>query len=377
MEDLKDMLGENADFYREQERKIAARLALLAKGRIRSKKIGGKVYYYLQYRKGRSVKTEYIGKDVPRELRESLAERDRLEKELPRVREGLRLFGSARGREIDLAEPLLAIFRGLTEQKLWDAGFEIIGSWCFLLYQKHLPMEKYPLRTEDLDFLVPRPFKGRAFDLGGFLEELGFSRHFNPDGSMFFTGNRMKIEFLSRERRNGTLPPRHIKEIGLTPQELRFLDILFIDPLVLKLGRGIRAKVPNPSAFLLHKLFIAERPERRNKREKDIRQGIYTGKYVLAEKSETARLSGLWGGLPVKWKARIRQSLTKAVDIVPLESGVIRRLQALLRIGQANPNENSRKHSPSSAALSATCSKTRGDLKQSIGQRIAGETDFR
>jgi hypothetical protein len=331
MEDLKDTLSENADFYREQERKIAARLALLPKGRIRSKKIGSEVYYYLQYRKGRSVKTDYIGKEVPRELRDNLAERDRLEKELPRVREGLRLLRSVRGGELDLADPLLAIFRGMTEQKLWDAGFEIIGSWCFLLYQKHLPMEKYPLKTEDLDILVPRPFKGRAFNLSGFLQRLGFSQHFNPDGSMFFTGNRMKVEFVSRERRNGTLPPRHIKEIALTPQELRFLDILFADPIILKLGRGIRAKVPSPSAFLLHKLFIAARPERRIKREKDIRQGIYTGKYVLTEKSETARLLGLWGGLRGKWKAQIRQSLAKAGDIVPLEQGVIRRLQVLLQ----------------------------------------------
>jgi hypothetical protein len=331
MEDLKDTLSENAEFYREQERKITAQLALLPKGRIRSKKIGGEVYCYLQYRKGRSVKTDYIGKEVPRELHDSLAERARLERELRRVREGLRLLRSVRGGELDLADPLLAIFRTLTEQKLWDAGFEIIGSWCFLLYQKHLPMEKYPLKTEDLDILVPRPFKGRAFNLSEFLQRLGFSQHFNPDGSMFFAGNRMKVEFVSRERKNGTLPPRHIKEIALTPQELRFLDILFADPIILKLGRGIRAKVPSPSAFLLHKLFIAARPERRNKKEKDIRQGIYTGKYVLGEKSETTRLSGLWGGLRGKWKAQIRRSLAKAEDIMPLEQGVIRRLQALLR----------------------------------------------
>jgi hypothetical protein len=99
----------------------------------------------------------------------------------------------------------------------------------------------------------------------------------------------------------------------------------------LKLGRGIRAKVPSPQAFLLHKFFIAARPERRNKREKDIRQGAYTGKYILSDKSEIARLSALWGGLPGKWKVRIKQSLTKAANIVPLEQGVIRRLQDLMR----------------------------------------------
>ena len=96
MEDLKDTLNENAAFYREQERKITARLALLPKGRIRSKTIGGAAYFYLQYRKGRSVKTDYIGRAVPTDLRDRLAERDRLGKELLAVREALRLLRSRR-----------------------------------------------------------------------------------------------------------------------------------------------------------------------------------------------------------------------------------------------------------------------------------------
>ncbi|MDH4270823.1 MAG: hypothetical protein OEW18_02470, partial [Candidatus Aminicenantes bacterium] len=145
MDDLKNTLDENAAFYREQEKKIMARLALLPKGRIRSRRIGNEAYYYLQYRQGRAVKSEYLGKSVPQELVRRLAERERLEKELPGVREALRLLRSARGEALDLTEPLTAIFRAMTRQRLWEAGFEIIGSWCFLLYQKHLPMERYPL----------------------------------------------------------------------------------------------------------------------------------------------------------------------------------------------------------------------------------------
>jgi hypothetical protein len=331
MEDLKNTLSENAAFYREQERKITARLAMLPKGRIRSKTIGGAAYFYLQYRKGRSVKTDYIGRAVPKELRDRLAERDRLEKELPPIREALRLLRSKRREDIDLTEPILAILRAMTRHQLWEAGFEIIGSWCFLLYQKYLPMERYPLKTEDLDILVPRPFKGQAFDLRGLMQRLGFSQHFNADGSMYFTGNRMKVEFITRERRDGTRPPRPIKEIAITPQELRHLDILMADPIVLRLGQGIRAKVPGPSAFLLHKLFLASRSERREKRDKDIKQAVYTGQYALSEKPETARLLALWTGLPRKWKALIRKSLVSALDLMPLERGVIDRLLGLLR----------------------------------------------
>jgi hypothetical protein len=328
MQDLKDTLKENDKFLREEEREISARLALLPKGRIRLKKIGKETYYYLQYRKNQAVKTDYIGKEVPASLRDSLAERKRLQKELGRVREGLRLLRSGRTPETDLTEPLLAILRELTEKGLWDAGLEIIGSWCFLLYQRHLPMKKYPMRTEDLDILVPWPFKGKPYDFAAYLQRLGFSQHFHPDGSMFFTGNRLKVEFLTRERRKTS--QRYMKEIAVTPQGLRFLDVLFVRPMVLKVDRGIRAKVPDPSAFLLHKLVIATLPERRNKKEKDVRQAIYTANFVLAEKSETAKLTELWAGLPRRWKARVTRSLSQAMDISPLEEGVIERLRYLL-----------------------------------------------
>ncbi|MGZ5468746.1 MAG: GSU2403 family nucleotidyltransferase fold protein [Candidatus Aminicenantales bacterium] len=254
-----------------------------------------------------------------------------MEKELPRIREALRLLRSTRREDVDLTDPVLGLLRAMIQHKLWESGFEIIGSWCFLLYQKHLPMERYPLRTEDLDILVPRPFKGRSFDLSGLMQSLGFSQRFNPDGSMYFTGNRMKVEFVMKERRDGTLPPLHIKEIALTPQELRHLDLLLADPIVLKLGPGIRAKVPSPSAFLLHKLFLAARPERRDKKEKDIRQAVYVGQYALTERTEKARLLSLWSGLPKKWRALIRRSLVKAEDMMPLEAGVIKGLLDLLR----------------------------------------------
>ncbi len=329
MQDLKDTQKENREFLREEERRIAARLALLPKGRIRLKKIGGEAYYYLQYRKNRTVKTDYIGKEVPALLRDSLAERERLQKELRRVREGLRLLRSGRTPEADLTDPLLAILRRLTEKGLWDAGLEIIGSWCFLLYQRHLPMKKYPMKTEDLDILVPWPYKGKTFDFAAYLQRLGFSQQFHPDGSMFFTGNRMKVEFLTRERRKTAQSQRYVKEMAVTPQGLRFLDILSVEPMVLKVDRGIRAKVPDPSAFLLHKLIISMLPKRRSKKEKDIRQAIYTANFVLAKKPETAKLARLWAGLPRGWKTKIKRSLSQAMDIVPLEKGIIERLRHL------------------------------------------------
>jgi hypothetical protein len=330
MQDLKDTLRESGEFLKRQERAIASRLALLPAGNIKAKKKGGRTYYYLQHRQGRSVKTDYLGKAIPPGLRERLAERKRLEKELVRVRESLKLLREKPDKATDLVDPLLAILRKLTEEGAWEAGLTLIGSWCFLLYQKYLPVEKYPFKTDDLDILVPRPFKGRAFDLPGYLERLGFSQHFNADGSTYFSGNRMRIEFLAEEGRERKGRRRAVREIAVVPQELRHLDILFKEPMILKVARGVRARVPAPADFLLHKLVIGIRPERRAKMEKDLRQAVYTAKYVLSDPSESERLVRHWRSLSGKRQASMIKAVDKARDLVPLEQGTIQRLKELL-----------------------------------------------
>jgi hypothetical protein len=329
MNDIKNTLRESRAFYRGQERSLAARLAILPKGRIRADRKGGETYFYLQYRKGRSVKTDYLGKKVPAGLRDKLAERKRLEKELALIREKLKLL-RARQEDADLVDPLLSVLRTLTKEGAWDAGLEVVGSWSLLLYQKHFPMEKYALKTDDLDILIPRPFKGKAIDLSASLQRLGFQPHFNADGSTYFAGSGMKIDFLTKGGRTGARSSRFVTGLAVAPQELRYLEILFADPLVLKVARGVKAKVPAPAAFFLHKMIVATLPERRDKREKDLRQAIYVAKYVLLEPSESDRLLRLWKELPREWKGRVQRALEEARLALPLERGVVARLREVL-----------------------------------------------
>ncbi len=105
MEDLKDVLKENLEFYLEQEKIIAARLSLLPKGRIKKKEVNGGPYYYLRYRKGKKVVDDYIGKEVPEHLPENLEERKKLESELKKVREAIKLLHAKNDPEPDLIEP--------------------------------------------------------------------------------------------------------------------------------------------------------------------------------------------------------------------------------------------------------------------------------
>lgn len=191
MEDLKNTLEESYRYYAEQERQLVSRLALMPKGTVKEKHIGGEKYYYLTFRKGRKVIDEYLGKIVPEPTTRGLAERRRLLKELKDVRKALRMLHKHTGSTTDFTSTITDILEAFTKEGLWESGLEIIGSWCFLLYQKYLPLEHYPLRTQDIDVLIPFD------DLPFMLKQLGFVENFNPDGSTYFTGSGLKVELIS------------------------------------------------------------------------------------------------------------------------------------------------------------------------------------
>lgn len=64
-------------------------LMQLPKGKITSKNINGKVYYYLYYRDGGKVISKYIGKneDTLKELQEKLTRRYQVEEILKKLKE--------------------------------------------------------------------------------------------------------------------------------------------------------------------------------------------------------------------------------------------------------------------------------------------------
>jgi hypothetical protein len=330
MADLKNILKENLEFYLQREKEIVSILSSLPKGRIREKKISGDRYYYLQYRKEGKVVDEYIGKSVSDELLKSLQKRKALEIELKKIREGINTLKGQRYVIYEFIEPVRNIFYNFTKEKLWDEEIEIIGSWCYILYQRYLTVKKYPLRTEDLDILIPLPYKGKEFDLSKFLKELGFSINFYDDGSLFFTGFGMKIEVLSPEKGRHKEKPVFVEKLKITPQMLRYLDLLLEENIVLNIERGIKVKIPAPAAFFLHKLLVSQKRREKGKREKDLKQAIYTGEYILRNKNETDKLFKLLSKISDSWRKRILRSLEESRKILPDENSLIEKLTVLI-----------------------------------------------
>ncbi|MFH1452564.1 MAG: GSU2403 family nucleotidyltransferase fold protein [Armatimonadota bacterium] len=205
------------------------------------------------------------------------------------------------------------ILRVFADNNLFNEGVELIGSWCFHLYQKHLGAKSFPLRTQDVDFLIPNPFRGKEhLDFIKQLKGLGFYSDFNKDGSLFLWNEELKVEFITPEKGRGADAAIRIKKLGFNAIPLRYVNLLLEKPILIE-EDGIKVLVPNPNNFCLHKLIIASRRRKIDKSLKDLQQAVCTS--VIVDARETQKI---FKSLPDKWKKAILKMLEKAKTELPL-----------------------------------------------------------
>jgi len=65
-------------------------------GNVKRRRLKGRVYYYLQERRGHRVVHRYLGREKPAELIRAIDERRLLRRELAKVRDALRLITKVR-----------------------------------------------------------------------------------------------------------------------------------------------------------------------------------------------------------------------------------------------------------------------------------------
>lgn len=223
----------------------------------------------------------------------------------------------------DIVQRILKVFE---KNNLFDEGVELIGSWAFLLYQKHLGVPKFPLRTQDIDFLIPNPFTGDLHQ--GFIDELielGFKCEFRSDGSLFLYNTELLIEFITPQKGKGSHGAITIKKLGLKAIPLRFVNLLLDNPITI-VDHGIKILIPNPVNFCLHKLVISSRRRKIDKVVKDVQQALYVS--AIADKKQ---LQDLFLSLPRSWRTSIITILGKYDQILPLEIDYIEDLKFTLQ----------------------------------------------
>ena len=304
------------------------------RGTFVTKKVKGRLYWYLQYSEAGVQKQVYLGAESQL-LKETIArwrwEREKAQTALSErqrlcamLRQGGALF-------FDIQEA--NILDLLAKSGLFHLGIILVGTHAFRAYANMLGVNWHgsAIRTFDFD-LAQHPDINLALtadtgiDLEAVLERahMGFipiptfdPRH--PTTSFKVAGQEIKIDLLAPLIGPPTSTPIPLPALKSYAQPLRFLDYLIEESVqTVLLGKdGILVNVPLPARFAWHKLIIANhRPvTEHGKREKDLMQARQLLDILVSERPGDIILA--WEGLIRKgknWGKHAKKGLEQTED---------------------------------------------------------------
>lgn len=182
----------------------------------------------------------------------------------------------------------------------------LIGSWTHTLYAEHFnnPPEIPATRTLDLDFMVSEPRRvTREVDIPAVLKRLDFTEKVDPnEGVIKYEHPDLELELLAPLKGTADKKPIPLPKLKTTAQRLRYLDVL--DATITVLYKGLKVKVPEPSAYVLQKILIHEdREPAKKKKDLEAIQGI--SQFLLKDSAGQKRLRSVYSGLILGWQKKI------------------------------------------------------------------------
>ena len=127
----------------------------------------------------------------------------------------------------------------------------------------------------------------------------GYTKYVHPE---------LELEFLTPELGKGRDKPYIINNLHIQAQGLRFLN--FLQAHAIKINyENIEVRVPEPSAYVLHKFIIFERRVKKDKRERDLESAREIGKFLLKDENQKKKLKQLFDKMPKKWQNKIKSNL--------------------------------------------------------------------
>lgn len=284
------------------------------------------VYVYSQKRNGVTVGDEYIGKENDPYVAVLLQHwdyRQKLIEEFRDVNQQLRVLHERSKLKLEFTDEIRRMLKALSESGAFNDGLEIVGSWCYRIYQTTIGVEQYPLRTNDMDFAVREirlPAIKSGINIGDILKQLGFRENFYGNGVVFYEGAGLKIEFLTPEKGKGSRSGfRKIPQFHISGQPLRFLNML-TDSVITVDVRGIgKVVVPEPAAFALHKLIVAQRRPiyEADKKQKDMIQAFFVMKKIFQKTGSLDSIKKLANKYPPKWINKADMAILQLEAAVP------------------------------------------------------------
>jgi len=322
---IDDILKESREYYLRRKRSLMGFLLGVPRGSLRKKVIHGGRYCYLRSREGTRMLDVYVGKEKDQAvelLERKLAVRSRFIDEVKVTRNALKSIGVKNDviDHEDFGLPLKRIFEEFDRLGLWEAGLELVGSWCFKVFQYHMGVEFYPFRTLDIDIAIPAAYDGPEVDLGEVLKSIGFEQDFRANGAMIYHGFGMMIELLSPDKGRGVEGGRiHIERLKVSSLALRYLDLLLNNRMTFRI-RGVgKVTVPSMPAFMIHKLLVAplRSKAQKDKVEKDYRQVQAVAKRIIRDDALVVESRKILDSIHKKWARRIADSVQTMAEYLP------------------------------------------------------------
>lgn len=319
---IDNILDENLAYYRARKTSLVGRVLINGRGSIKRRNINGRTYTYLRKNfQGRKV-DEYIGPQGSNKSQYIEIYTRKTKKnieELSRTRYALKRLRARNLNQEDFTQHLKDLFALMEREGLWDEGLQLVGSWCFKVYQNYFGVEHYPERTIDIDFAISLPYKGNPVEIGKKLKSMGFEENFNRgDGTILYVSSDMMVEFLKPRKGDGKKDgDPYIRDLDIAPQALPFLNILLENPRTETLRDLGKITIPSMGAFLVHKLIVADRRKDQGKKAKDYRQAHSVAKTVLRDDNELYKTGQIIKGLHKKRQKMMLKSSKEASKYVP------------------------------------------------------------
>jgi hypothetical protein len=155
----------------------------------------------------------------------------------------------------------------------------IAGSWNIFLYEEYFGKDAGkipPIRTIDVDFLVPRPSRMiNKIDLPEALKDLGYIPVYKGDeGFKKLLHPDLLVEFIVHEKGKGVdNNPVLLPFLNMNAPALRFMDVLY-DNMLTVTYEGMKVKIAHPAALAFHYLIINKRRKNKEKAEKNFEHAV-------------------------------------------------------------------------------------------------------
>lgn len=327
------ILDESRQYYRSMKTVTVGRLLINPRGHMKRNIVSGKTYAVLRRTRSGMCKDLYIGPWDSEPAARYAMWTDQSKRDLALLREvkeamkGLKM-SKEEIRTEEYMSVLADIATAFDAEGLWEFGLELIGSWCFKVYQNNCGVEYYPERTLDVDFAIDLPYRGPRKDIGELLQKLGFSEKFHQDGTIKYASAALEVEFLKDRRGDGsTSTQRGVqeteKDLGIAPVAIPYLRILLDNRMTLQARDIGKVVVPSMPAFMLHKILVAGKRRKHDKRVKDLRQAEAVAKTILQNPELLQEVARIAQGLHKKWLKAIRKEAGTLSTVLPDNSGAV------------------------------------------------------